>query len=172
MLSTGRMPLDRPVAQAMRKAPAFDRAQIDGLIAYLVTLPPGDGVPIPRVVPGLGNLARGEGVFQLNCAPCHGTTGSGGAVGPQVAPALHAATATQIAEAIRIGPGAMPVFDPNTITQQDLDAVARYVLYLRAPVDAGGAGLSHTGPIVEGFVALLVGLGAIVLVTRFIGRRA
>jgi ubiquinol-cytochrome c reductase cytochrome c subunit len=172
MLSTGRMPVDRPVVQAGRKSAAFTRPQIDALIAYLVSLPPGGGVPIPAVDAALGNLPQGQSVFELNCAPCHGTTGNGGAVGPQVAPSLHVATPTQIAEAVRIGPGAMPPFDVRTLTQQDLDSLVRYVLYLRAPLNAGGAGLGHYGPIIEGFVGLLVGLGALVLVIRYIGSRS
>jgi ubiquinol-cytochrome c reductase cytochrome c subunit len=171
MLSTGRMPVDRPVVQASRKRPAFTRPQIDALITYLVTLPPGGGVPIPQVAPALGDLSQGQSVFELNCAPCHGTTGNGGAVGPQVAPSLHQATPTQIAEAVRIGPGAMPPFDERTLTQQQLNSLARYVLYLRTPLNAGGAGLGHYGPIIEGFVGLLVGLGALVLVVRYIGSR-
>jgi ubiquinol-cytochrome c reductase cytochrome c subunit len=172
MLSTGRMPIDRVVRQAARKPPSFDARQIAQLIAYLRTLPPGDGMPIPHPNPTFGHIADGQAVFQNNCAPCHGATGIGGAVGDVVAPALHQATATQIAEAVRIGPGAMPVFDRATIPDAELDSVIRYVLYLRHPQDRGGAGLAHVGPIVEGLVGLLAGLGAVVLVTRLIGERA
>jgi ubiquinol-cytochrome c reductase cytochrome c subunit len=172
MLSTGRMPVDRPAAQATRKRPAFDRADIDELIAYLVALPPGAGTPVPRVDPQLGDVARGQQVFELNCAACHSTSGNGGAVGPEVAPSLHVATPTQIGEAVRIGPGTMPVFDQQAIDSDDLNSLTRYVLYLRDPNDRGGAGLNHAGPIIEGFVAIVIGLGALVLVTRFIGARA
>lgn len=171
MLSTGRMPVDRPVVQAARKPPAFDRQQIDALIAYLVTLGPG-GIDIPEVTSRLGSLPDGQSLFQANCASCHGATGNGGAVGSQVAPSLHEATAVQIGEAVRIGPGTMPVFDQRTIDQQELNSLSRYVVYLRDPSDVGGAGLGHAGPIIEGFVALLIGLGSVVVVTRYIGRRA
>lgn len=172
MLSTGRMPIDRVVRQASRKPPAFDSRRIAQLIAYLRTLPPGDGMPIPHPNPTFGHIADGQAIFQNNCAPCHGATGIGGAVGDVVAPALHPATSTQIAEAVRIGPGAMPVFDRATISDAELDSLIRYVLYLRHPQDRGGAGLAHVGPIVEGLVGLLAGLGAVVLVTRLIGERA
>ena len=172
MLSTGRMPIDRIVTQATRKEPAFNRAQIDSIIAFLSSLSaPGTGTPIPNVRPNEGSLSGGAEVFQANCAPCHGATGNGGAVGMATAPNLHKATATQIGEAVRIGPGFMPLFGPNTISDQQLNSLARYVLTLRNPDDPGGGGLGHTGPIIEGFVALLAGLGVMVIVTRFIGTR-
>ena len=170
-LSTGRMPLARPGAQAVRKPPSFDEAQIQDIVAYLTLLSPG-GTVIPLVQPGAGGLSPGQVVFELNCAPCHGVAGNGGAVGGQVAPNLRMATPTQIGEAVRIGPGTMPGFDPTTISDQDLNSLVRYTLYLRKPEDRGGAGLSHGGPIIEGFVALLLGLGTVVLATRFIGTRS
>ena len=48
----------------------------------------------------------------------------------------------------------------------------RYVLYLRKPNDRGGQPLNRAGPLIEGFVAIFVGLGVIVVVTRFIGERS
>ena len=66
----------------------------------------------------------------------------------------------------------MPRFDATTISQPELDALVRYVLYLRDPEERGGAGLNEAGPLVEGLVALLAGLGVIVLITRFIGTRS
>lgn len=170
-LSTGRMPLDRPVDEALRKPPAFNERQIFAIVAYLTSLGDG-GIPIPRVELLKGSLTEGQRLYEDNCAPCHGTAGNGGAVGRQIAPALHRATPTQIAEAMRIGPGAMPVFDPVTMSDDELDSVVRYVVYLRDPEDPGGAGLGRTGPILEGFVALLLGLGATILVTRFLGERS
>jgi ubiquinol-cytochrome c reductase cytochrome c subunit len=170
-LSTGRMPLTRLGAQQVRKPPAFTRPQIQAIIAYLGSLAPG-GTPIPDVRPALGSLSEGQQPFMANCAACHGATGNGGSVGNAVAPNLHVATATQIGEAVRIGPGTMPVFSPATLTDRDLDSLVRYVLSLRRPQDRGGAGLGHAGPIIEGFVALLLGLGTIVVVTRFTGTRS
>jgi ubiquinol-cytochrome c reductase cytochrome c subunit len=92
-------------------------------------------------------------------------------VGPQIAPGLRQATAVQVAEAIRIGPGTMPVFDQTTIDQHTLDSVVRYVVYLRHPDDRGGGGLGGVGPLIEGFLALAFGLALMVLVTRTIGTR-
>jgi ubiquinol-cytochrome c reductase cytochrome c subunit len=170
-MSTGYMPLANPKSQPIRKPPVLSPAEIQAVIAYLESLQPG-GTPIPEVNPGAGNLSEGERIFQLNCAPCHSTSGNGGAVGPQVAPNLHQATPKQIGEAVRIGPGTMPVFNENVITPQQLDSLVAYVLTLRDPQHPGGFALGYGGPIVEGFVAILIGLGALVLVTRFIGERS
>jgi ubiquinol-cytochrome c reductase cytochrome c subunit len=172
MMSTGRMPLSQPGAQAVRKPPTLSPAEIKAITAYLVSLSPGSGTAIPNVQPQLGNLSQGEQIYQLNCAPCHGVSGNGGAVGEEAAPGLHQATATQIGEAVRIGPGAMPVFDQTVITDQQLNSLARYVLYLKAPDTPGGLDLHFGGPVVEGFVGLVIGLGAVVIVMRFIGERS
>jgi ubiquinol-cytochrome c reductase cytochrome c subunit len=183
-MSTGRMPLGQSITcpgcssdqflqkiQAHRRPPVLSPQQIRAITAYLVSLGPG-GVPIPSVDTGAGNLSDGEAAYQGNCAPCHGTTGNGGAVGPQVAPDLHQASVTQIAEAIRIGPGTMPVFDQSTFDQRTLNSVTRYVVYLRHPDDRGGANLNHVGPLIEGLVGIVIGLGLTVLVTRYIGTRS
>ncbi|HEY7281805.1 MAG TPA: c-type cytochrome [Actinomycetota bacterium] len=172
MMSTGRMPLDQPGVQAERRPPVLTPAQIRAVTAYLETIPPGDGVPIPVVDTSEGSLSLGQATFQANCAPCHGTTGRGGAVGPQDAPPVVHATSTQVAEAVRIGPGTMPVFDESTIDQHTLNSLVAYVEYLRTPDDRGGSGLGGVGPLIEGFVALVGGLGLVVLVTRTIGTRA
>lgn len=170
-MSTGRMPLAQAGEQAIRKQPALTPREIQDITAYLVSLAPG-GIDIPRVNVGDGDLSQGQQAYALNCAACHSTNGNGGAVGPQIAPPLHAATIRQIAEAIRIGPGAMPVFDANVIPAAQLNSLVRYVLYLRDPAHPGGAPLGYNGPIVEGFIALLVALGAVIVVTRYIGERS
>src|SRR2546430_16577156 len=96
------------------------RAQIDAIIAYLVALD-SSGPRTPRVDPAAGSLSAGGELYLGNCAPCHSASGNGGSVGTQVAPGLHAATSTQIAEAIRIGPGTMPVFDERTVPEDQLN---------------------------------------------------
>jgi ubiquinol-cytochrome c reductase cytochrome c subunit len=171
MMSTGRMPLDQPDVQAQRRPPVLSPDEIAAITDYLTTIAPG-GVEIPVVDVEAGDLSLGEETYQENCAPCHGSTGHGGAVGPQIAPPVVHSTPVQVAEAIRIGPGTMPVFDEQTIDQHTLNSVVAYVEYLRNPDDRGGSGLGGVGPLIEGFVALVGGLGLIVLVTRMIGTRS
>jgi ubiquinol-cytochrome c reductase cytochrome c subunit len=170
-MSTGRMPLAEPGAQGIRRPPVLTPAQIEAVIAYVDSLQPG-GTPIPKVDPAAGSLSAGSSLYLSNCAPCHSSSGNGGAVGAQVAPGLHQATATQIAEAIRIGPGTMPVFDERVISQTELNSLTRYVLYLRHPTNEAGVDLGEYGPIVEGFVALFVALAVMIIVTRYIGARS
>ena len=172
MMSTGRMPLDFPTQSAVRRPPVLSPPEIRDITAYLSSLAPG-GVPIPSVPAGTsGSLSQGEQLYELNCAPCHGTTGNGGAVGPRSAPNLHTATARQIVEALRIGPTTMPRFGRDQIPYREAVSLAKYVLYLRDPLDRGGLSLGRVGPLIEGFVAILVGLGLIVVLTRFLGTRS
>ncbi len=169
MLTTGRMPMADPNQPTLRQPPRFSRAENDALIAYVVGLGPG-GPQIPEVHPERGALAHGAQLFAATCAPCHGADGQGAAVAQgQVAPSLREATPTQIAEAVRIGPGPMPKFGNGVIDAGDLDALVRYVVFLKHAPDPGGLSLGHEGPVIEGFVAWLLGLGLLLVVVRLIG---
>ncbi len=169
-LSTGRMPLDESHSQAERKPPAFTPDQITDLTAYIASLAPGP--PIPVVRPERGDLALGSQLYTANCAACHNSAGSGGALGQAVfAPGLRESTPTQVAEAIRIGPGAMPVFGPETLDDHQVDSIVRYVEYLNHITNRGGAPLGRVGPVPEGLVAWVVGLGLMLLTAFWIGTR-
>ncbi len=175
-VSTGRMPLANAAVQAVRKPPRFNRQQTLDIVAYVNSLqPPAPGrVGIPTVDTAGANLAEGQSLFVLNCAACHTITGSGDALANNFsAPTLHKATATQVAEAIRTGPGNMPWFGPNELTDQQ---VADIVAYVKGPIqhpdNAGGVGLGGIGPVAEGFVGLLVGVGGIMLIAYWQGERA
>jgi ubiquinol-cytochrome c reductase cytochrome c subunit len=169
-LSTGRMPLDRPRTQAERKRVDYSATQIRQLVAYVASLAPGPA--IPKIDPATGDLAEGLRLYANNCAPCHSSAAAGGALGHAVyAPPLNRATPLQVAEAVRIGPGAMPVFGPETLDDHQLASIVRYVGYLHKPDDRGGLGLGHLGPIPEGFVAWVVGLGAMLVAVRWIGTK-
>jgi ubiquinol-cytochrome c reductase cytochrome c subunit len=87
-------------------------------------------------------------------------------------PPLQKATATQIAEAVRVGPYVMPSFPKSQISDRQLNSITRYVLYTRHPVDRGGWGIGNLGPFPEGLVAWLLAGGLLVGVCVVIGRRA
>jgi ubiquinol-cytochrome c reductase cytochrome c subunit len=61
------------------------------------------------------------------------------------------------------------------LSDQDVSDIARYVNYAQTQAgarngeDAGGFSLAHLGPVAEGFVAWLFGLGALALFVRAIG---
>jgi len=171
MLRTGRMPLANPNDQPQRSEPKFTPDQIDALIAYVASIAPG-GEPIPTVDASAGDLALGAQVFLNNCAGCHGAGASGDSVGGgQIAPSLYPADATEIGEAVRVGPGVMPRFGPETIDQQELDSLAAYLLWLRDNGNEGGLQLGRVGAVAEGLVAVVVGLGILVLVLRLTGAK-
>jgi ubiquinol-cytochrome c reductase cytochrome c subunit len=169
-LRTGRMPLTVPVPQPPAKPPAFDDGQIRQLVTYVGSLcDPAN--PCPRVpdIPLEGDLSDGQELFLANCAPCHGSVAVGGALSlGRRAPSLQGTPALQVAEAVRTGPGQMPRFGPEVLTDEEVSAIVGYVSYLHAPDSPGGIPLGFTGPVAEGFVALLLGLGALLLVTRWI----
>lgn len=166
-LRTGRMPFTQERGeQALRKPPAYDDAEIRDLVAYVASL--GGGPPIPDVRTGSDLLQRGQLLFATNCAPCHGATGNGGAVGGgAIAWPLHQATPQLVAEAMITGPGQMPVFD---LPDRDRNAVATYVEYLRDAPSPGGFAIGGIGPVPEGFVAWLVGMGLLGVVVILVGR--
>jgi len=165
-LRTGRMPLGAPGQAPQRSEPHFDDAEIAALVEYVASL--GTGPDIPQVTAG-GDLHRGFELYTANCAACHGASGSGNAVGGGAAAAnLHQANALDVAEAMVVGPGVMPRFE---FDQRDQDAIVAYVLFLQSAPTPGGVPLGGFGPVSEGFVAVLIGLGVFVLVARFVGRR-
>jgi ubiquinol-cytochrome c reductase cytochrome c subunit len=170
-LSTGRMPFaGQPGQQAKRKPVAFSQEQIDSLVEYVVGLDGEEpsGPAIPRVAISDELLSRGQAIFAGNCAPCHGATGNGGAVGGgALAPPLDQSTPVQTVEAMLTGPGQMPVF---ALAAQDLDAVATYVDYLQRAPNPGGFSIGGIGPVPEGFVSWVVGMGALLLVVVLVGR--
>jgi ubiquinol-cytochrome c reductase cytochrome c subunit len=188
-VSTGRMPLEHavgrdPVSRAQQPLPAeqlgdpeattsrhhaaYPRPVIDALVDYVAGLA-GGGPDIPLVHPAAGDVSVGGELFRLQCASCHAWAGDGGALLNREAPSLHDATVTQIAEAIRTGPGTMPPFGPAALDDHQLDSLVAYVRYLDAPRDRGGQPLWHLGPVAEGAIAWLFGLGLLLVVLRWMG---
>jgi quinol---cytochrome-c reductase cytochrome c subunit len=170
MLRTGRMPLAAPDAPLIAKDPAFDDGQIRALVDYVASL--GNGPAIPDVQVTGADPAKGRDLFITSCAACHGPGAGGDSVGGGfVAPPLLGQAPVIVGEAIRTGPGAMPVFGPGQISDAELDDVAAYLVYLHDDAAPGGATLGGSGPVVEGYVAWLVGMGLLVLAARQIERR-
>jgi ubiquinol-cytochrome c reductase cytochrome c subunit len=171
-LSTGRMPpTGAPISD--HRAPAFTPEEIAAIVGYAASFA-GDTPAIPEVRPE--NSQRGLRLYLTYCAGCHSATGVGGALtGGQAASALDRATPTQIGEAIRVGPGAMPAFTTDVLTDVDVNAIAAYIGILQdrnGDTDKGGLSLGRIGPLTEGAVAWIVGLGALLLIVRALGRRA
>ena len=120
-----------------------------------------------------GNIEHGRAVFAENCEQCHGVSAHGGSVGYAiVAPSLMQTHPEQIAEAVRSGPGEMPRFGADVISASSLDDVVSYVQFLqhdKATYNPGGLQLANIGPVAEGFVAWVFGVGILLLFVRRIG---
>lgn len=184
MLSTGRMPLDKPTEPSMHRAAAYTSEEAADIIAFVEQFGT-EGPPIPSINVDAADIALGNELYQENCAACHSTTGVGGSLTAGrvelenqfsvragiVAPPLNEVTALETAEAIRVGPGTMPVFSEETFDQDELDAIVRYVLYLQDPADPGGADIGRIGPVAEGAVGWIVGLGVLVVLIRWVGTK-
>ncbi len=178
-VSTGRMPAMRGEAQAPRKAPVFDEAQIDALGAYVQAN--GGGPLVPRDANGqvadhslLGNdVARGGDLFRLNCASCHNFTGKGGALSSgKYAPELEPATPAQIYTAMLTGPQNMPKFSDRQLSPEEKKDIVAYVRMATETPNPGGYGLGGLGPAPEGMAMWIIGMVAAIAAALWIGARA
>ena len=168
-LRTGYMPLREPHQQPWRKGSPFSDDQIDALVRYVASF--GGGPAVPKPHPERGSVARGLRIFTSHCAGCHQVVAEGGYVTGARVPALDRSTATQVAEAVRIGPYLMPRFGTDEISNRDLDSLIAYVEWAKHPDDRGGWGIGHIGPVPEGLVAWLLAGSVLVATCLVIGRR-
>ncbi len=199
-LITGRMPLNNHGDQAQAHTPYFDASQIEALVSYVADLPrihgetklgpgipsilplcskaqkrgpTGDQVAYPGSDPNCVTLSYGQATYALDCAQCHQIAGAGGILANgMIVPSLTQAPPLVVAEAMRVGPQPMPRFGTGQLDQKQLSAVVHYVQYLHHPEDRGGLTVGGFGPVGEGFVGILGGLGLLLVVSRFIGTRA
>jgi ubiquinol-cytochrome c reductase cytochrome c subunit len=174
-VTTGRMPAtDIKAVEAERKPPRFSDKQALEVAAYINSLDPSvPAVPTPHLKGA--NVSVGADLFSLNCAACHTITGAGDALAFGTnAPSLQdkQVTPQEVAEAMRIGPANMPRFSGNLSDNQVRDVVAYVTEKIQHPSNPGGAGLGGVGPVAEGFVALLFGVGGLVLICFWIGERS
>jgi ubiquinol-cytochrome c reductase cytochrome c subunit len=174
-VSTGRMPAaDVKAVEAERRATRLTPLQALELAAWVNSLDPAvPAVPSPHLAGA--DQSAGQDLFSLNCAACHTIEGSGDALAYGTnAPSLinRSVTAQQVAEAIRIGPANMPRFSGNLTDHQVSDIVSYVTGRLQHPTNPGGFSLGGVGPVAEGFVALLIGVGGLALICFWIGERS
>jgi ubiquinol-cytochrome c reductase cytochrome c subunit len=173
--STGRMPAVRQEAQALRKPPKLTPDEIDAVSAYVQAHGGGPQRPAEHGEALRGqDPARGGELFRLNCASCHNFTGRGGALSAgKFAPNLDAVTEDQLYTAMLTGPQNMPKFSDRQLSPEEKKDVIAYVKSVSdGNNNPGGNGLGGYGPASEGLIAWVVGIGALIGVTLWIGSRA
>ena len=169
-MSTGRMPAKESGAENERKPTDFTQQQIYDIAGYVQSLGGGPTIPTSSQVGTSGaNTALGQELFSTNCSQCHGFAGAGGALTyGKFAPSLNASTPTQIYEAMLTGPEAMPVFGDGTVTPSEKKDIIAYIIDTRNEANPGGFSLGRIGPITEGAVAWLAGLGFLVVIALWL----
>lgn len=170
-VESGRMPLAKAGPEADRKKPQYSVAEVDQLAAYIQAN--GGGPTLPSGSLTDGDLQQGGQLFRTNCSSCHNFAGAGGALTyGKYAPRLAPASARVIYAAMQSGPEQMPRFSDGQLSVSEKKAITYYVRYITRAAQPGGSDLGKFGPVPEGLVIWLVGIGALVVATLWIGNRA
>jgi ubiquinol-cytochrome c reductase cytochrome c subunit len=171
-VSTGRMPLVGQGPESPRHDSQYSEAQVLQLAAFVQSVGGGTAIPTGSLRDD-AQLADGGELFRLNCASCHNFAGKGAPLSAgKFAPSLNKATDLQIATAMLTGPENMPVFSDNQLTPTQKREIISYIQTLKASRDPGGSGLDRVGPVTEGLVIWVVGIGAMMLVILWIGAKS
>ena len=169
-MSTGRMPAKEPGAEMDRRPVVFSPRDIDAIASYVASL--GGGPPVPteaQASPVGANPGLGQQMFNANCAACHNFVGAGGALtNGKYAPSLTQATPVQIYEAMLTGPEAMPAFSDTTILPSEKRDIIAFVTKTRAEPNPGGFSLGRVGPVTEGLVIWIGGIGLLIFISIWI----
>ena len=174
-MSTGRMPMARPGAQAPRKVNTYSAEEIADIAAYVASLGPGPAIPNSSAYDysnlTADEIARGGEMFRTNCSACHQASGVGGALpGGKYAPPLTGVEPLHIYEAMRTGPQQMPVFSEGAIPDEDAAEIIGYLKSLEEQPTLGFT-LGGFGPVTEGLAAWVIGIGGLCLVAVWIASR-
>ena len=173
-VGTGRMPAARLGAQVEDKPNQFSQEEIAAMAAYIASLAPGPAIPSKEQLDySAADPAEGGSIYRTNCAMCHNYAGSGGALTQgKYAPSLKGVSPEYIYEAMLTGPQSMPVFGENTLVPEDKRAVIAFLKTIDSEPDPGGASLGKVGPVSEGAVGWLVGLGGLIACAVWLGAKA
>ena len=174
-VGTGRMPMADMSTQASRKRPVYDAQETEALVAYVSSLAPGPAIPTDAVLnyERDGNTAEGGELFRNNCAMCHNFAGQGGALTQgKYAPTLMGVESKYIYEALITGPQSMPVFSDKTITPAEKLSLIKWIKSAEAEPNLGGATMGRIGPVTEGLLGWVLGLGLLIAVAVWLTTKA
>ena len=174
-VGTGRMPMADMSTQAMRKPRVYNEEETAALAAYVASLAPGPAIPDESELnyERDGNSAEGGELFRNNCAMCHNFAGQGGALSQgKYAPTLMGVEPKHIYEAMITGPQSMPVFSDKTITPEEKLSMIKWIKAAEAEPNLGGATMGRIGPVTEGLLAWVLGLGLLIGIAVWLTTRA
>ena len=174
-VGTGRMPMADMSAQAMRKDPIYNAEETAALAAYVASLAPGPAIPAESSLnyERDGSTAEGGELFRNNCAMCHNFAGQGGALTQgKYAPTLMGVEPKHIYEAMVTGPQSMPVFSDKTITPEEKMSIIKWIKAAEKEPNLGGASLGRVGPVTEGLLGWVLGLGMLIGVAVWLAMKA
>ena len=174
-VGTGRMPMADMSTQAMRKKPIYNAEETAALAAYVASLAPGPEIPSESSLnyERDGNTAEGGELFRNNCAMCHNFAGQGGALSQgKYAPTLMGVEPKHIYEAMVTGPQSMPVFSDKTLTPAEKLSIIKWIKFAENEPNLGGASLGRVGPVTEGLLGWVLGLGMLIGVAVWLAMKA
>jgi ubiquinol-cytochrome c reductase cytochrome c subunit len=173
-VSTGRMPLAAPGAQAPTKETVYSDEEIAALAAYVATLGPGPAIPTAEQLDFAdADIAYGGELFRINCSQCHQAAGQGGALTQgKYAPSLMESSPRDIYQAMLTGPENMPVFSDAQLATEDKQAIIAYINELQQSPNPGGLSLGRLGPVTEGVFLATAVFAALIAVAVWIGIKA
>ena len=172
------MPMAQPGQQAPRKEVAYTAEETAALAAYVASLGPGPAIPGEGdySIDGLDSQAqeaaivRGSQLFLTNCTACHNFAGSGGAMpNGGYAPQIRGVEPKYIYEALLTGPQTMPTFSNGNLSPEEKRDIIAYLNTLDEETPIGGFTLGGLGPVAEGLVGWVVGIGVLVGFAIWIG---
>jgi ubiquinol-cytochrome c reductase cytochrome c subunit len=173
-VSTGRMPMAAPGAQAPANKPIYNEEQIAAMAAWVASLGPGPAIPTAeQYAYEDADIAEGGILFRINCAQCHQAAGSGGALTQgKYAPSLMQSTPKEIYEAMITGPQNMPIFSDDTLPTEQKQEIIAYIMELQGAASPGGISLGRIGPVAEGLFLWTAVFAALIGAAVWIGIKA
>jgi ubiquinol-cytochrome c reductase cytochrome c subunit len=101
------------------------------------------------------SIARGRGVFETTCAPCHGAAGGGGGylTGATRPPRIAGEDVADVLQHVRRGGHEMPAFSSVALPDARLHDVARYVHETLVEHEPTPLGPRELGPFSTGLIA-------------------
>ena len=164
-----------PTAQAPRSDTIkFSEEDIAKISAYVASLAPGPAIPSEEMVdPTKGDPAKGGELFRVNCAMCHNSSGAGGALTRgKYAPSLMDVAPKDIYMAMETGPQSMPVFNDTNLDSTAKRDIIAFLKSVEEGGNPGGLSLGRLGPVTEGMFAWIFGLGILVGIAVWLGKKA